>query len=384
MKKKKIILKSIIISVTFILMISGNSSVIGSLNYGKTSFILTLDDSKCSNKIFDDTITVPDDFTSIQEAIDHAHEYSTIFVKSGIYNEELLINVNAIQLIGEDLNNTIICGSQDEPVIRLTSFFTSITGFCIQNGSIGIAITEDTPTFNTIYGNVITKNAIGIKIENAPRSNVFYHNNFIDNNVHAFDSTVSNSWYYDKEISHGNYWDDYQGIDVDNDGIGDTAYLVAGGNNQDEFPLMNPYQYYPPPEKPTKPTGPSKGKPDVEYTFTVSTTDPNNENIYYWFDWGDETTSHWIDPVKSGEQCSCSHTWDEKSMMNIRVKAKNEKGSISVWSDPLTMQLRKNKDSDSYFVDTMKEFDNPFQKRICKIIDFYLKLVETFVFTSFN
>jgi hypothetical protein len=49
--------------------------------------------------------------------------------------------------------------------------------------------------------------------------------------------------------SGGNYWSDYKGIDVKSgpnqdqprsDGIGDTPYVIDA-NNQDRYPLMNPY-----------------------------------------------------------------------------------------------------------------------------------------------
>jgi hypothetical protein len=39
--------------------------------------------------------------------------------------------------------------------------------------------------------------------------------------------------------SFGNYWSDYSGVDADNDGIGDTPYII-GGNLQDRYPLMAP------------------------------------------------------------------------------------------------------------------------------------------------
>ena len=49
-----------------------------------------------------------------------------------------------------------------------------------------------------------------------------------------------------------------------------------------------------PPETPTAPTGPSSGQKGVEYLFSAVTTDPDGDNISYFFDWGDGTNSGWV------------------------------------------------------------------------------------------
>lgn len=70
-------------------------------------------------------------------------------------------------------------------------------------------------------------------------SNTFYHNNFFNHDeFHAY-STYTNQWDNESQSS-GNYWDDYNGTDANNDGIGDTPYNISE-NNTDHYPLMNPW-----------------------------------------------------------------------------------------------------------------------------------------------
>ena len=52
----------------------------------------------------------------------------------------------------------------------------------------------------------------------------------------SFDNIIgANSW---NSIGEGNYWNDYQGQDLDHNGIGDTPHII-NAINQDNFPLTN-------------------------------------------------------------------------------------------------------------------------------------------------
>ncbi|PNX50245.1 MAG: hypothetical protein BV456_07345 [Thermoplasmata archaeon M8B2D] len=97
------------------------------------------------------------------------------------------------------------------------------------------------------------------------------------------------------------------------------------------------------PEKPQKPSGPTSGKPEVELTYTSSTTDADDDEVYYLFEWGDGEFSEWIGPKNSGEQVTASHTWTSEGNFSIRVKAKDDHGILSEWSDPLSISMPKNK-----------------------------------------
>ena len=59
------------------------------------------------------------------------------------------------------------------------------------------------------------------------------------------------------------------------------------------------------------------------------------------FDWGDNTTSQWIGPFKSGETINASHTWKEEGTYRIRVKAKDTSGLESPWSDYMVVSMPK-------------------------------------------
>ena len=96
-----------------------------------------------------------------------------------------------------------------------------------------------------------------------------------------------------------------------------------------------------PPNKPSKPSGITSGKKGTAHSYTVSTTDPNYDNVYYWFDWGDGTNSDWDGPHKSGDNVTLAHSWIRQGTYPIKVKAKDIHGNESVWSDPLVISMPK-------------------------------------------
>lgn len=93
---------------------------------------------------------------------------------------------------------------------------------------------------NEFFRNIIKNTKeIGIYFHSNARDNLLYQNNFIENIKNAHDE--GNNIWYNANLNNGNYWSDYTGLDNDNDDIGDTPYAIEGGDNQDLYPLINPF-----------------------------------------------------------------------------------------------------------------------------------------------
>jgi len=287
-------------------------------------------------------IVVPDDYSTIQEAIDAASEGDTIFVKRGTYHEHLQVD-KSLSLVGEDRETTIIDGDNVGQVVNITACdHVNMTGFTIRNsgplgegyssagiglwgvnycnisvnkvttnafGIVAIAsynnivfgniIEENSgsgvaidgwgyPNYNSIHGNEIVNNIGGVEISSG-KNNTIYENNITKNgNEIILDDSHNNSilrnnvgglgpgsiiftvssnntfrhnnfkniqvvdrgwlvppWITNSSINiwdngiEGNYWNNYQGLDYNGDGIGDNPHII-NENNQDNYPLMAP------------------------------------------------------------------------------------------------------------------------------------------------
>ncbi|MGQ4915155.1 MAG: right-handed parallel beta-helix repeat-containing protein [Candidatus Asgardarchaeia archaeon] len=72
-----------------------------------------------------------------------------------------------------------------------------------------------------ITGNVIKNNGVGLTVIHS--SNLFVFNNSFENNNVQAESDSSINW---SDGTQGNYWSDYYGADINNDGIGDIPYYI--------------------------------------------------------------------------------------------------------------------------------------------------------------
>jgi len=93
------------------------------------------------------------------------------------------------------------------------------------------------------------------------------------------------------------------------------------------------------PNPPEKPFGSIYGFINTTYHYSSFTYDPDNDELYYLFNWGDNTNSGWIGPHPSGGTASSSKTWNTPGTYTIKAKAKDEHGNESNWSLPLTVTI---------------------------------------------
>ncbi len=94
----------------------------------------------------------PGNYTRIQQAVDIAKDGDTIFVYSGVYNENVFVN-KALKILGEDKNHTFIRGTFASPYITLYLRADNITirGFTISGNDISIRIFGEDYNIKNIY-----------------------------------------------------------------------------------------------------------------------------------------------------------------------------------------------------------------------------------------
>jgi hypothetical protein len=100
-------------------------------------------------------------------------------------------------------------------------------------------------------------------------------------------------------------------------------------NSSDDTTWAYIYQENNPPNTPTI-NGPTSGKTNYLYPYNFSTTDPNDDDVYYYINWVDNTNTDWIGPYNSGTEITRSHSWNEKGIYIIKVKAKDPYNSESL------------------------------------------------------
>jgi len=167
------------------------------------------------------------------------------------------------------------------------------------NGGKGINISGNG---NKFFGNTISNaSGTGVYVQGGYHENLIYHNNFLNNTQQACDKSRSNNW-DNGYPSGGNYWSDFDepsegAWDNDSDGIVDTPYDIPGRNNQDNYPLVNPWDgENQPPEADFSYSPPNPTTLDI-VTFTDTSTDPDGTIVNLTWDFGDGNFSYERNPT---------------------------------------------------------------------------------------
>jgi PKD repeat protein len=96
---------------------------------------------------------------------------------------------------------------------------------------------------------------------------------------------------------------------------------------------------------PSRPMGESEGKAGQSYAYTTSTEDPDVDDVYYRWDWGDGTLSEWMGLYPSDATCQAEHDWQDQGQYAIRVMAKDTTGAESAWSEPFVVSMPHHRSS---------------------------------------
>jgi len=113
------------------------------------------------------------------------------------------------------------------------------------------------------------------------------YNNYVDSFVAAYDDGANNYNVSSLEPGPnivngpyigGNYWKDYTGLDSNDDGIGDTPYIIYGGTNIDYYPLVPQEvgENQPPTFGAPSPVNGTNNRP-LSFTWSIPINDPDGD-----------------------------------------------------------------------------------------------------------
>jgi parallel beta-helix repeat protein len=332
-------------------------------------------------------------YSNIQSAINNANESDTIYIHSGTYSETIIVNKTLI-LSGEGSSSTTISGSGDH-TIKVTSNNVVISGLKIQNtmeshysvfldtvsdcevsnnhiknGGHGIYLKSSNS--NDIIDNIIENNNVGIYLSNSDSNlikdndvknnnangifansqstgNTIYLNDFSDNMDTNAKDYGTNNWDYNEQ---GNYWDDYNGVDENNDDIGDSPYIISGGSNQDNYPLG---YFAGGNEIPNADAnGPYSGQTNIEIEFDGSgSSDPDGSIVGYRWDWTNDGSydTAWLTKSKTKNSYSSAGTY------TIKLQVKDNNGAMDTDISQVTIAFYNHKPNAYILQPTIPEAD---------------------------
>jgi len=179
------------------------------------------------------TIWVDDDFVddppnhkwdTIQEGVDDADNGDTVYVFSGTYYENVVVD-KTIDLEGENPFDTIIDGGGSGDVVRMTEFQVTLKNFTITNSGFFPSDAGIKPESgrNIIVGNNVSSNGNGISVDHYSRYNAISGNLIGWNRQDGINARSTSS--YNTISGNTIISNDGAGIEIHSD------YNIISGNN---------------------------------------------------------------------------------------------------------------------------------------------------------
>ncbi len=158
-----------------------------------------------------------------------------------------------------------------------------------------------------------------------------------DDNFYIYLELLDGGQPYDKTIEENEWW---AGVKVKSISHPGESYYYENGNWNDFYFFDDTANFCikglaiggvtNAPNTPTI-TGEIDGNIQTSYEYAIQATDPDQDDIKYFIDWGDSSNSGWIGSYNSGETVYVNHSWDEKDTYTIKVVAKDINGAQSDW-----------------------------------------------------
>jgi len=141
-------------------------------------------------------------YTTIQEAVNEADPGDTIYVKSGSYSEQIVID-KSLTLIGSGSENTTIMGDYLNNVIFVTADNVVIEGFCISRAGNSAIYLSDVQGCSVVNC-TLTKNSYGISLEEG-LNNVISNNTCTINTYGIYALSTYNNTIKNNNISNNSH-----------------------------------------------------------------------------------------------------------------------------------------------------------------------------------
>jgi len=136
---------------------------------------------------------------------------------------------------GNNITENLISDNFGAIYVWESSNNTVLGNHIFSNNEYGICL--DRSLANSLLRNRVENNKVGVWLKPYSFGNIIFHNCFMNNTSHARVENTTSIW-DEGYPSGGNYWSGYAGVDLNNDSIGDTPFLIDA-DNADKYPLMS-------------------------------------------------------------------------------------------------------------------------------------------------